>query len=132
MARYVGLPAPRWRSGECEFIDALFRCGAVQHARDRLSERSAVTSRVMPDEQIPPPEPKEIDSQKWLEWKDLMDRAILRAYPLEEFGRVYRCDNCLFYLDPDADLSYCWHPNLRILVGGSWWCQWWEEIPAAE
>ena len=24
------------------------------------------------------------------------------------------------------------NPNLRILVGSSWWCQWWEEIPAAE
>ena len=86
----------------------------------------------MPDDEIPPPEPKEIDSEKWLEWKDVMDRAILRPHPLEEFGRVYRCDNCLFYLDPDADLSYCWHPNLRILVGGNWWCQWWEEIPAPE
>jgi hypothetical protein len=84
----------------------------------------------VPDEELPRPEPKEIDSAKWLEWKDVMDRAILRAHPLVEFGREYRCDNCYFYLDPDADLSYCWHPNLRILVGGSWWCQWWEEIPA--
>ena len=86
----------------------------------------------MPDADIPPPEPKEIDSQKWLEWKDLMDRAILRAHPLKEFGKEFRCDNCLFYLDNEAELSYCWHPTLRILVGGDWWCQWWEEIPAAE
>lgn len=85
----------------------------------------------MPNDDIPPPEPKEIDSQKWLEWKDVMDRAILRPHALEEFGRIYKCANCLFYLDPDADLSYCWHPNLRILVGGDWWCQWWEEIPTA-
>jgi hypothetical protein len=84
----------------------------------------------MSDDEIPKPEPKEIDSQKWLEWKDLMDRAILRAHPLEEFGKTYRCDNCLFYLDPDDELSYCWHPNLRILVGSDWWCQWWEELPA--
>ena len=84
----------------------------------------------MPEEGIPAPEPAEIDSQKWLEWKDLMDRAILRPHPLKEFGREYSCDNCLFYLDPDAELSYCWHPTLRILVGGNWWCQWWEEIPA--
>ena len=41
----------------------------------------------MPSDDIPPPEPKEIDSQKWLEWKEVMDRAILRAHPLEEFGR---------------------------------------------
>ena len=83
----------------------------------------------MSDYEIPPPEPKEIDSQKWLEWKDVMDRAILRAHPLVEFGKTHRCDNCLFYLDPTDELSYCWHPELRILVGGDWWCQWWEEIP---
>jgi hypothetical protein len=29
----------------------------------------------------------------------------------------------------DKDISYCWHPKRRILVGGAWWCQWWEEIP---
>jgi hypothetical protein len=20
----------------------------------------------------------------------------------------------------------CWHPKLRSLVGGDWWCQWWD------
>lgn len=83
----------------------------------------------MTDYEIPKPEPKEIDEKKWLEWKNVMDRAILRAHPLEEFGKVQRCDNCLFYLDPDSELTYCWHPELRILVGADWWCQWWEEIP---
>jgi len=39
-----------------------------------------------------------------------------------------RCDNCLYYLNPDETISYCWHPKLRILVGGAWWCQWWEKI----
>jgi len=38
-----------------------------------------------------------------------------------------RCDNCLFYLNADETISYCWHPKLRILVGGQWWCQWWEK-----
>jgi hypothetical protein len=37
--------------------------------------------------------------------------------------------NCLYYLDNDSDLSYCWHPKIRVLVGTDWWCQWWEEIP---
>ena len=83
----------------------------------------------MSDYDIPAAEPTEVDEKKWLEWKDLMERAILRAHPLEEFGKVHRCDNCLYFLDPDAELSYCWHPTLRILVGGNWWCQWWEEIP---
>ena len=39
------------------------------------------------------------------------------------------CDNCLYYLEPDKDFAYCWHPKLRLVVGGEWWCQWWEEIP---
>ena len=34
-----------------------------------------LASSVMPNDDIPPPEPKEIDSQKWLEWKEVMDRA---------------------------------------------------------
>ena len=32
------------------------------------------------------------------------------------------------YIEPDQKISYCWHPKLRILVGGQWWCQWWEKI----
>ena len=39
-----------------------------------------------------------------------------------------KCDNCLYYLEPTADISYCWHLKLRILVGAEWWCQWWEKI----
>ena len=74
------------------------------------------------------PNARNKDEKKWLELKELMDRAVLRAHPLEEFGKKYQCDNCLFYLDNDAELSYCWHPNLRILVGADWWCQWWERV----
>jgi len=29
-------------------------------------------------------------------------------------------------------ISSCWHPKLRVLVGGQWWCQWWEAIPPEE
>ena len=53
----------------------------------------------------------------------MADDAVLRAVP----NGNERCDNCLYYLNPDAELSYCWHPKLRILVGGEWWCQWWEK-----
>ncbi len=75
---------------------------------------------------MPPPEPKEVDEKNWLVLKDLLDRATLKGHPYE--GRE-QCDNCLYYLDPDDAISYCWHPTLRILVGGEWWCQWWEKIP---
>jgi hypothetical protein len=79
------------------------------------------------DYAIPEPEPKEIDEQNWLQLKDLIVRATLRGHPYND----ERCDNCRYYLDPDEDISYCWHPQLRVLVGGAWWCQWWEAIPDA-
>ena len=75
-------------------------------------------------EDIPKPEPKEIDEKNWMALKQMADRAVLRGHPSGE----ERCDNCLYYLNPEDDLSYCWHQQIRILVGGEWWCQWWEAI----
>lgn len=75
-------------------------------------------------EDMPKPEPKEIDEKNWMVLKQMADRAVLRGHPSGE----ERCDNCLYYLNPEDDFSYCWHQQLRILVGGSWWCQWWEKI----
>jgi hypothetical protein len=70
------------------------------------------------------PEPTEDDERRSVELGHLAQDASLR-------GKAYgdeRCRNCLYYLDTDADFSYCWHPKLRILVDQDWWCQWWEEI----
>jgi hypothetical protein len=80
----------------------------------------------MADDDLPLPEPKEIDEKNWLQLKDLMMRAVLKGKPYE--GNE-KCGNCLYYLNTDDDISYCWHPTLRILVGFEWWCQWWEPIP---
>ena len=80
----------------------------------------------MADDALPKPEPKEIDEKNWLVLKDLLERATLKGHP---YQGTEQCNNCLYYLDPDADISYCWHPTLRILVGEQWWCQWWEAIP---
>jgi len=77
-------------------------------------------------EDIPKPEPKEIDEQNWVVLGHLIDNEVLRGNPQGD----ERCDNCLYYMDPSKDISYCWHPRVRILVGDRWWCQWWEEIPA--
>ncbi len=71
------------------------------------------------------PEPKPIDEELSVKLGHLAEDAILRGKPNGD----ERCDNCLYYLDNNADVSYCWHPKLRVLVGGLWWCQWWEEIP---
>jgi len=79
----------------------------------------------MSDYEIPPPEPKEIDEKNWMEFQHFIERAVLRGHPSGE----EKCQNCLYYLDTDSDLTYCWHQQIRILVGAEWWCQWWEKIP---
>lgn len=73
---------------------------------------------------IPKPEPKAIDEKLSVELRHLADDAVLRAKP----NAGERCDNCLYYIEPEKPIAYCWHPKLRILVGGEWWCQWWEKI----
>ena len=67
----------------------------------------------MSDYVIPPPEPKEIDEKLSMELRILSDNAVLKGHPSGD----ERCDNCLYYLEPTADISYCWHLKLRILVG---------------
>lgn len=91
----------------------------------RWSERPRYVA-CMSDYEMPIPEPKEIDEKNWLLLQDLMGRAVLKPEPY--LGKE-KCANCLYYLDPDAGISYCWHPQLRVLVGEQWWCQWWETIP---
>jgi hypothetical protein len=80
----------------------------------------------MANDDLPVPEPKEIDEKLAIQLRHLAEDAVLRGEP---YG-AERCDNCLYYMNPDDKLSYCWHPKLRILVGGAWWCQWWETVPA--
>jgi hypothetical protein len=79
----------------------------------------------MADYVIPDPEPKEIDEKLAIELRHLAENAVLRGHPSDS----EQCENCLYYLENTAEISYCWHPKLRILVGENWWCQWWEKIP---
>src|SRR5665647_1697088 len=72
------------------------------------------------------PEPTELDQTRQRELQILSEDAVLRGHPHGD----EQCKNCLYYLDVDASISYCWHPKLRVLAGQDWWCQWWEEIPA--
>ena len=74
---------------------------------------------------IPEPEPKEIDEKLSIELRHLADNAVLKGQPSGE----EKCETCRYYLEPYKDISYCWHPKLRILVGDEWWCQWWEANP---
>lgn len=73
---------------------------------------------------LPAPEPTEADERNNRELQHLVEDAVLKGKPYGD----EKCGNCLYYLDTDSDLSYCWHPKIRILVGTDWWCQWWEEI----
>ncbi len=73
---------------------------------------------------MPKPEPKEIDEKLSVELRHLADDAVLRGKP----NGGEQCSNCLYYIEPDKQIAYCWHPKLRILVGADWWCQWWEPI----
>jgi hypothetical protein len=84
-----------------------------------------ILSRLVSDYVIPEPEPKEIDETLSMELRHLSENAVLKGRPSGE----EKCENCRYYLEPTADISYCWHPKLRILVGSEWWCQWWDAIP---
>jgi hypothetical protein len=78
----------------------------------------------MADDVLPKPEPKEIDEKLALQLKHLAEDSVLKGKPYGD----EKCGNCLYYLNTDDDIAYCWHPKLRILVGTQWWCQWWEKI----
>jgi len=77
----------------------------------------------LPDD-MPRPEPKEIDEKISLELRHLADDAVLKGEPYGD----ERCGNCQYYMEPEKKISYCWHMKLRILVGDKWWCQRWEKI----
>jgi hypothetical protein len=79
----------------------------------------------MSDYVIPHPEPKEIDEKVSMELRILSSDAGLKG----RSSAPERCDNCRSCLEPTADISYCWHQKLRILVGADWWCQWWDRDP---
>lgn len=69
--------------------------------------------------------PQSVDERNWLALHRMAERVVLRGEPEGD----ERCEGCTYYLDPDEALSYCWNPQLRILVGAGWWCRWWEHSP---
>ena len=75
-----------------------------------------------------PAEPKEIDEKLSMELRHAPPTRASRGAPA---GDAW-CDNCAYYLENTADISYCWHPKLRILVGADWSCAWWESGSEAQ
>ena len=106
----------------------------VEVTPERVSRRPSSTDRadligyarpaMADDDVLPKPEPKEIDEKLAMQLKHLAEDSVLKGQPYGD----EKCGNCLYYLNTDENISYCWHPKLRILVGTDWWCQWWEKI----
>ena len=48
--------------------------------------------------------------------------SALRGTPLDDDS----CANCLYFLEPGAEMAFCWQEKLQMLVGSNWWCQYWE------
>ena len=63
-----------------------------------------------------------VDEDRFADAQRVVKIAALRGTPLDED----RCRNCLYYLDPAADLAFCWQEKVQILVGSDWWCHFWE------
>ncbi len=97
---------------------------AHRHGR-RTATRGPKKEEFLSDYEIPEPEPKEEDEKLAIQLRHLADNAVLKGRPSGD----ERCENCRYYLEPSREISYCWHPKLRILVGDQWWCQWWEANP---
>ncbi|WP_426571310.1 hypothetical protein [Aquihabitans sp. McL0605] len=72
-------------------------------------------------------EPAEIDETLSMDLRVRSSAVSLKGTPAGPDS----CAGCAFYLEPTADISYCWHPALRILVGSAWWCVCWESAEGA-
>lgn len=77
----------------------------------------------MPDASPPAPlpEPTAEDEELALELLRIRDETQLRGSP----EGAERCGTCHYVLDADQSLSTCWHQDLEIPVGRSWWCDRW-------
>ena len=67
-----------------------------------------------------------VDEARFAETQRLIKLTALRGSPIEGDS----CENCLYYLEPGADLSFCWHEKLQTLVAPQWWCHYWEMTDA--
>ncbi|MTV25750.1 hypothetical protein FTX61_10050 [Nitriliruptoraceae bacterium ZYF776] len=72
----------------------------------------------------PPLDPVPEDEDRVLALQELLDATELWGEPRRDGpDRGARCDGCAHYLNPPLPLAYCWHPEVRLLVGASWSCR---------
>jgi hypothetical protein len=63
-----------------------------------------------------------VDEARFADTQRTAKLSALRGSPLDDD----RCGTCFYYLEPDADLAFCWQEKLQILVGRDWWCHFFE------
>jgi hypothetical protein len=64
----------------------------------------------------------EVDEAKFQQAQRALKISALQTEPSDGD----RCGTCLYFLEPDSPLAFCWHEKLQILVGEDWWCHYWE------
>ena len=64
----------------------------------------------------------EVDEQKFQHAQRALKISALQPAPSDGDS----CRSCLYYLERDSELAFCWHEKLQILVGATWWCHYWE------
>lgn len=69
----------------------------------------------------PLPEPTAEDEELALEFLRIREETRLRGTP----AGGQRCGTCHYVLDAGEPISTCWHDDLEIPVGRSWWCDRW-------
>ena len=67
-----------------------------------------------------------VDEARFADFQRVVKVAALRGTALEGDS----CRECYYYLERGADLSFCWHEKVHILVGSNWWCHFWEMTEA--
>jgi len=63
-----------------------------------------------------------VDEERFAAASKLIKVAALRGSPVDDGC----CQNCLYYLDPSEEISFCWQEKFQTLVGATWWCHFWE------
>ena len=64
----------------------------------------------------------QVDEAKFAAVQRAAKVSALRGTPLDGD----RCATCFYFLERDAEYSFCWHEKLQMLVGADWWCHFWE------
>jgi hypothetical protein len=63
-----------------------------------------------------------VDDARFEQAQRVVRLTALRGSPVEGDS----CSSCYYYLEPGAELAFCRHEKLQMLVASQWWCHYWE------